>query len=223
MGKQPDLPDFESDDSNPVQRFQAAFDDLDDPHRPSEIAEISRIIFRGFRVATKGTAVWFQHLSTQQKILFAAVLIATIFGILLFNFLLDFTINPPLASQPEQAGATFTTTPVPIRETPSPSPSWTVSPSPTTTETSIPLPTSTPFVSGCVNVSELRIRSGPSTNSSLVGGALFGDCIDFVYRFDGENGTWVGFNFDEQIGWVSAEFLNFKGGIEALELLPLDP
>lgn len=198
-------------------------EDLDGADRPSEANEILKIASRTLRKAVRRIIFWFGSLNRQQKALFAIVPVTIIGCIFAFNLVRSFSFTWPHAAAPTLFVATATATAAPIRETPSATPFATISPKPTATATEVPLPTPTPFLVGCVNVGQLRIRSGPGTSSSLIGGIVFGDCIELIYQAEGENGPWAGFTFEGQIGWVSAEFLDFEGGVEELAELPLGP
>lgn len=71
-------------------------------------------------------------------------------------------------------------------------------------------------ITGCVNVSQLRIRAGPGTDTSLADGATYGDCFEFIYRSEQNDGFWLGFNHKGELAWVKAQFIDLQGELDQI-------
>ena len=78
-------------------------------------------------------------------------------------------------------------------------------------QTTTPIPTKS-ILSGCVNVSSLRVRSGPGTQYGMVDGLSSGDCLSL----DGRNKTSTWVRILSSDSWVAAEFLELSGRIGTL-------
>ncbi len=80
-----------------------------------------------------------------------------------------------------------------------------------------PFVSSTPTIEGCA-VDALNIRTGPGTNHSISGGLKQGECR----LFDGRNAdaSWLRLSKERGVSgqrlWVSAQYINLKGSINAL-------
>ncbi|MDM5441304.1 SH3 domain-containing protein [Bacillus hominis] len=60
-----------------------------------------------------------------------------------------------------------------------------------------------------VNATSLRVRTGPATYHSVIGGVLNGTILNVV----GSEGSWFKVNYQGKTGYVSSEFMKFvKGG-----------
>ncbi|MDM5435856.1 SH3 domain-containing protein [Bacillus hominis] len=60
-----------------------------------------------------------------------------------------------------------------------------------------------------VNATSLRVRTGPATYHSVIGGVLNGTTLNVV----GSEGSWFKVNYQGKTGYVSSEFMKFvKGG-----------
>ncbi len=86
----------------------------------------------------------------------------------------------------------------------------TSAPEATTAPTSVPLTATTElFVTTQFRV---NVRSGPGTQYTVLGVAVFGDSLDIT----GQNadGTWLRVNFNGQEGWMSATVVDVTGEVE---------
>lgn len=65
-----------------------------------------------------------------------------------------------------------------------------------------------------VNATSLRVRTGPATYHSVIGGVLNGTTLNVI----GSEGSWFKVNYQGKTGYVSSEFMKFvKGGITTPE------
>lgn len=65
-----------------------------------------------------------------------------------------------------------------------------------------------------VNATSLRVRTGPATYHSVIGGVLNGTTLNVI----GSEGSWFKVNYQGKTGYVSSEFMKFvKGGTSTPE------
>ena len=206
----PDNKDTESPDHS-QRLFQEAFEDLAIEARGSKWEDI--------RTALLAAP---DHNSRLLRLGFLVVATTVTIGVFVYRPFLDglagVGIATPTIVESETADIeTISVQTIPKTKTPAPPPTATYTKvsafaSPTTT------PTRVGVVVGCVLPAQLRVRAGPGTDTALMGGILVGDCYEFTLRAEPEDGTWVGFVFGEELGWVKAEYIEFDGQPEILEL-----
>jgi len=81
-----------------------------------------------------------------------------------------------------------------------------------------PTLTSTPVqLQACVETRSLRVRSGPGTEHTMVGGLKEGDCV--TVRSRNKQGTWAQVSFQNISGWVSLEYLIVQGEVGSLAVV----
>lgn len=93
-------------------------------------------------------------------------------------------------------------------------------PVPTNTEIFEPTQITISFT-GCVNISSLRVRSLPSTNSNILDGLVQGDCVLVSGR--NRDASWVRISSNRGTGWVSSSYLDISGDIEQLQIFDVSP
>jgi hypothetical protein len=97
---------------------------------------------------------------------------------------------------------------------PTPTPTATSTVPPTVTETPLP---SEP-VSACVVRRTLRLRSQPTTTSTILGGLLAGTCLKILGT--NSEGDWGYVESAKGSGWVALEYLEASGDVGQLPVLP---
>lgn len=84
--------------------------------------------------------------------------------------------------------------------------------------TTQPTTTSTPVqLQACVETHSLRVRSGPGTDHTMVGGLKEGDCVTVIGR--NQEGTWGKARFQDLTGWVSLAYLSLQGEVSTLAVI----
>ena len=172
--------------------------------RRDYMEEVSKVLRSGWRIVLRLLALLSRI--PRRVLVIALILIALVMA---FPFISNFastTVNTITSQLTQNAAAML------ITETPTPAPTATTVPTATTT----PLP----LVLGCVEVRELRVRSGPATTFQQVGGLRFEEC----YEFDAlsEDGLWAKLREFEGVsdyGWVAIEFLEIIGDISRLPVM----
>ncbi len=107
--------------------------------------------------------------------------------------------------------------PLPFTATPPPTVPSTATVRPTLTNT--PLPPEP--VAACVIGRTLKLRSQPTTASTILGGLLAGTCVK-VFGTNSQ-GDWAYIQSDKGTGWVSMQYLELSGDIAQLPVLPAAP
>ncbi|MGE6366110.1 peptidase M24 [Bacillus cereus] len=70
-----------------------------------------------------------------------------------------------------------------------------------------------------VNATSLRVRTGPATYHSVIGGVLNGTTLNVI----GSEGSWFKVNYQGKTGYVSSEFMKFVKGGTATPEQPKQP
>ena len=77
-----------------------------------------------------------------------------------------------------------------------------------------PTRTSTPIIRGCVNVSSLRVRSGPGPYHQMIGGLVRDDCVKILQT--NSDRSWAEIYFNGLSGWVALEYLLLQNSLNSV-------
>ncbi|KAA3646621.1 MAG: hypothetical protein DWQ07_10460 [Chloroflexi bacterium] len=184
-----------------------SFDEEEPVERRDYMADVSRVLRGAWRILLRLLALLSRI--PRRAMVIAVMLIALVMVFPLVANFATTTVGNITAQLTQNAAALLAS------ETPTPEPTATTMPTPTTT----PMP----LVLGCVEVRELRVRSGPATSFQQVGGLRFEEC----YEFDAINveRDWVRLREFEGVsdyGWVAIEFLEVIGDIDRLPVMEED-